>query len=155
MNDALSVRDAHPSDVPFLADSNAAMAWETERKTLDRRLLEPGIRSVFEKPARGFYLIAERDRQSVGCLLVTYEWSDWRNGDWWWLQSVYVVPDARRGGVFRAMHEEVARRTDLSENVVGLRLYVESENHRAQATYLSLGMHEAHYRLFERPRGAF
>jgi GNAT superfamily N-acetyltransferase len=155
MIDELSIRNANPSDIAFIADSNAAMAWETEQKQLERSVLEGGVGAVFDMPTRGFYLIAERDGRAVGCLLVTYEWSDWRNGDWWWLQSVYVVPDARRGGVFRAMHAEVARRADQAANVVGLRLYVESENRRAQATYLSLGMHEAHYRLFERPRGAF
>jgi len=155
MSDTLSIRDANPADVAFIADSNAAMAWETEQKTLERGLLERGIEAVFHVPTRGFYLVAERDGRAVGCLLVTYEWSDWRNGDWWWLQSVYVVADARRGGVFRAMHAEVARRAAQAPGVVGLRLYVETENRRAQQTYVALGMHEAHYRLFERPRGAF
>jgi GNAT superfamily N-acetyltransferase len=155
MTAALTIRDANIADLPYLADSNAAMALETERKTLDRGLLERGIRAVFERPARGFYLIAERDARAVGCLLVTHEWSDWRNGDWWWLQSVYVNADARRGGVFRALHAEVDRRARAAADVVGLRLYVETENQRAQSTYAALGWSEAHYRLFERPRGPF
>lgn len=155
MNDTLSIRDATVADLPFLADSNAAMALETERKTLDRSVLERGIRGVFERPARGFYLIAERDARAVGCLLVTHEWSDWRNGDWWWLQSVYVSADARRGGVFRALHAEVDRRARAAADVVGLRLYVETENRRAQQTYAALGWSETHYSLFARPHGPF
>jgi GNAT superfamily N-acetyltransferase len=155
MSDHLSIRDATRADLSFLVDSNAAMALETEGKVLDRAILERGIAAVFERPGRGFYLIAEREARAVGCLLVTYEWSDWRNGDWWWLQSVYVVAEARRGGVFRALHADVERRAHAASNVVGLRLYVESENHRAQQTYVALGMHEAHYRLFERPSGPF
>jgi GNAT superfamily N-acetyltransferase len=155
MTPALTIRDATIADLSFLADSNAAMALETERKTLDRGVLERGIRAVFERPARGFYLIAERDARSVGCLLVTHEWSDWRNGDWWWLQSVYVSVEARRGGVFSALHAEVDRRARAATDVVGLRLYVESENQRAQSTYAALGWGETHYRMFERPRSPF
>ncbi|MEO5561259.1 MAG: GNAT family N-acetyltransferase [Dokdonella sp.] len=155
MSNKLSIRDATKADLAFLVDSNAAMALETEGKNLDRAVLERGVSAVFERPGRGFYLIAEHESRSVGCLLITYEWSDWRNGDWWWLQSVYVTADARRGGVFRALHAEVDRRARAASNVVGLRLYVESENRRAQQTYVALGMHEAHYVLFERPRGPF
>ena len=86
---------------------------------------------------------------AVGSLLVTYEWSDWRNGAWWWIQSVYVMPDARRGGVFRSLHGEVAKRARATHDVIGLRLYVEQHNERAQATYRGLGMQRTHYQLFE------
>jgi GNAT superfamily N-acetyltransferase len=108
---------------------------------------------VLADPQRGFYLVAEQAANAVGCLLVTREWSDWRNGDWWWLQSVYVTPAARRTGVFRALHAEVARRARTTEGVVGLRLYVERDNHAAQATYAALGLVETHYRLLERAGG--
>src|SRR4051812_16330293 len=124
------------------------MAMETERKTLDRRVLQNGVESVFADARRGFYLIAERGVQ-VGCLLVTLEWSDWRNGDWWWIQSVYVTAPARRSGVFRALYAEVERRARASPGVVGLRLYVEQENEPALATYASLGMEDAGYRLLQ------
>jgi GNAT superfamily N-acetyltransferase len=144
------VRDAIASDLAFLVESNAAMALETERKRLDSETLMRGVAGVLQAPARGFYLIAERDGQVVGCLLVTREWSDWRNGDWWWLQSVHVVPAARRLGVFRALHAEVERRARDTPDVIGVRLYVEGENRRAQATYRSFGMNETGYRLFER-----
>ena len=153
MSDKLSILDAKRADVAFIADSNAAMAWETEQKTLDRGLLVQGIEAVFENPARGFYLMAERDGRAVGCLLVTYEWSDWRNGDWWWLQSVYVEPSARRSGAFRQMYAEVERRS-VDAGAAGLRLYVETDNLRAQTTYRALGMTRARYELFEIERSA-
>jgi GNAT superfamily N-acetyltransferase len=150
----VTIRDAQRGDIAFLVDCNAAMAMETEHRRLDRDVLARGVAAVFEWPERGFYLIAERAGDAVGCLLVTHEWSDWRNGDWWWLQSVYVMPTARRGGVFRALYAEVERRAASAAHVVGLRLYVEQDNARAQATYAALGMQESAYRLFERERDA-
>lgn len=145
---SLQIRAAALTDLPELAAWNAAMAWETERKRLDPATLERGIRGVFEQPQRGFYLVAERDGVAVGSLLVTYEWSDWRCGDFWWIQSVYVVPAARRSGVFRALHAAVAERA-RDAGAVGLRLYVETENARAQATYEGLGMQRCHYFMYE------
>lgn len=147
---ALLIRAATPADAPELLAWNAAMAWETEHKRLDPARLERGIAAVFERPQRGFYLVAERAGDAVGSLLVTYEWSDWRCGDFWWIQSVYVVPAARRGGVFRALYAEVERRA-AAAGAVGLRLYVETENQAAQATYAGLGMQRCHYLMYERP----
>jgi GNAT superfamily N-acetyltransferase len=151
--DGLLVRDASRGDVGFIAAANAAMALETEHKILDPQRLERGVAAVFDQPARGFYLVAERAGERVGCLMITREWSDWRAGDWWWLQSVYVVPAARRGGVFSALHAEVARRAHAVGDVVGLRLYVERDNLRAQATYASFGMHPTRYLVYERAHG--
>jgi len=145
---SLQIRAATPADVSDLAAWNAAMAWETEHKRLDPATLERGVRGVFEQPRRGFYLVAERDGAAVGCLLVTYEWSDWRDGDFWWIQSVYVVPAARRDGAFRALYADVAQRA-AAAGAVGLRLYVETENRRAQATYEGLGMQRCHYFMYE------
>ena len=142
------IRAATPTDLPELLAWNAAMAWETEQKRLDPVVLERGIRGVFEREQRGFYLVAEHDGAAVGSLLVTYEWSDWRCGDFWWIQSVYVTPAARRGGVFRALYAEVERRAGAA-GAVGLRLYVETENQRAQATYADLGMQRCHYWMYE------
>lgn len=144
-----TIRDATPADVDFIVDANAAMALETEGRALDRDVLVRGVAGVFADPRRGFYLVAERDGAAVGCLLVTREWSDWRNGEWWWIQSVYVRPAARRGGVFRALHAEAGRRARDADGAVGLRLYVENDNSPAQATYAALGMRDAHYRVFE------
>jgi GNAT superfamily N-acetyltransferase len=145
----LFIRPAEPKDVPFLVECNAAMASETEHKTLDREVLARGTRAVFDDPRRGFYLVAELDGDPAGCLLITYEWSDWRNGDWWWFQSVYVTPAARRAGIFRALYAEVERRARAA-GAVGLRLYVERDNERAQRTYASLGMEEEAYRMLRR-----
>lgn len=147
---SLSIRVAALTDLAELVAWNAAMAWETEHKQLDPAILERGIRGVFEQPRRGFYLIAERDGTPVGSLLVTYEWSDWRCGDFWWIQSVYVIPDARRCGVFRALYAVVEQRA-AAAGAVGLRLYVETENQRAQATYAELGMQRCHYWMYEAP----
>lgn len=145
-----SIRTAVRADIEFLVEGNAAMAVETEARTLDRSVLAGGVEGVFADPRRGFYLIAERAGERIGCLLLTFEWSDWRNGDWWWIQSVYVIPSARRSGVFRALHAEVQRRAREAVDVVGLRLYVEHENLAAQATYAALGLDDSGYRLLQR-----
>lgn len=142
------VRAATRADITFLVEANAAMAWETEEKRLDRELLTRGVAAVFDEPRRGFYLIAERDAAAAGCLLITYEWSDWRNGDWWWIQSVYVRPDDRRHGVFRSLYRQVEATARATPGVVGLRLFVEWENERAQRTYAALGMQQEHYHMY-------
>jgi GNAT superfamily N-acetyltransferase len=151
MEGLMVIRDATRKDIPFLVDSNASMALETEDRELDRTLLSAGVDGVFDHPQRGFYLVAEEADRRIGCLLITFEWSDWRNGLWWWLQSVFVVPDARRRGVFQALYADVERRARDAADVIGLRLYVERENTRAQATYLGRGMCETPYRFFEAP----
>ncbi|HET7931739.1 MAG TPA: GNAT family N-acetyltransferase [Rhodanobacteraceae bacterium] len=149
MNAAIRVRTAERADIPFLVDGNAAMALETEHKQLDRDVLARGVAAVFDDPRRGFYLIAEHAGEAAGCLLMTREWSDWRNGDWWWFQSVYVTPALRRHGVFRALYADVEQRARAA-GAVGLRLYVERENLHAQQTYSSLGMEEEPYRMLRR-----
>lgn len=147
---AVRVRAAQAQDRAILVEFNAAMARETENKTLDAGVLAAGVGSVLAEPERGFYLVAECDGGIAGCLMITFEWSDWRNGDWWWLQSVYIAPSFRRQGVFRSLYAEVERLARAAPRVVGVRLYVERDNVRAQQTYASLGMHEAHYRMFEK-----
>jgi GNAT superfamily N-acetyltransferase len=143
------IRDATRDDVAFLADCNIAMAWESEQKKLDRDVLTRGIVAVFDHPERGFYIVAERDGKPAGSLLITHEWSDWRNGGWWWIQSVYVMPDARRCGVFTSMYRAIESRARATSSVIGLRLYVEKENTGAQSTYAALGMEPAHYSLYQ------
>ncbi len=147
----IRIRAARTDDCESLAAFNAAMALETEDKSLDPAVLRAGVARVLAEPARGFYLVAEIDGAAAGCLMVTFEWSDWRNGDWWWLQSVYVAPAHRRHGVFRALYAEVERRAIERNDVVGVRLYVERDNVRAQRTYASLGLREEHYRLYGKP----
>ncbi|MFO1508031.1 MAG: GNAT family N-acetyltransferase [Lysobacterales bacterium] len=146
---AVAVRNARVDDAPFLVECNLAMALETERKSLDRGVLTLGVAAVFDDPRHGFYLVAEYGGAPAGCLQVTFEWSDWRNGDWWWLQSVYVVPDARRHGVFRALFAEAEKRARAAD-AVGLRLYVEQGNDRAQRTYAALGLRDEPYRMMFR-----
>jgi len=146
----ITVRAAQRDDIDTIVDFNAAMALETESKTLPRAMLHAGVTAVFDEPRRGFYRIAEIDGEIAGCLMVTFEWSDWRNGDWWWLQSVYVKQEYRRHGVFRAMYHDVERAAQASPAVVGIRLYVERENHRAQSTYVSLDMIEEDYFMYRK-----
>lgn len=142
------IRPATRADAAHLVAWNAALAEETEDKSLRRSTLKAGVAGVFDDPALGFYLIAEVDGKPAGGLLITYEWSDWRDGRFWWIQSVYVVPEARRRGIFRAMHAEAGRRARAA-GAVGLRLYVELENTRAQQTYESLGMQRCRYHMYE------
>jgi GNAT superfamily N-acetyltransferase len=146
----LFVRPARADDAGDIARFNAAMAHETEGKALDPATLRSGVEAVLANSRHGFYLVAEVAGVTAGCLMVTYEWSDWRNGQWWWLQSVYVPETFRRRGVFRALHAEAERRARATAGVIGLRLYVERENVNAQQTYARLGMHDAGYRLYER-----
>ncbi|MDR3443910.1 MULTISPECIES: GNAT family N-acetyltransferase [unclassified Dyella] len=145
---SIAIRTATRDDIAHIARWNLAMAWETEYKSLDSAVLERGVTAVFDEPRRGFYLVAQRGNEPVGCLLVTYEWSDWRAGDFWWIQSVYVAESARREGVFRQLYEEAKQRAALA-GAVGLRLYVETENERAQRTYAGLGMERCHYFMYE------
>lgn len=143
------VRSAVRTDVAFLVECNIAMAKETEHKALDRKTLTHGATAAFDDPRRGFYLVAEYDGEPAGCLMITFEWSDWRNGYWWWFQSVYVTPHARQHGVFHALYAEVERRA-RAQGAVGLRLYVERNNALAQHTYASLGMEEEPYKMLGR-----
>ena len=148
----LLIRDATPDDHVFLVGCAAAMALETEHKQLDAARLARGVQTLLAQPARGFYLIAERAGTRVGTLMVSYEWSDWRGGDFWWIQSVDVLPEARRGGVYRALHMATRTRAQ-SAGAVGLRLYVEQDNTRAQRSYAALGMRRTAYALFEQEFG--
>jgi len=132
-----------------IAAFNLAMARETEDKALDPERLAAGVRAVFEDPARGDYAVAELGGRVVGCLLLTREWSDWRDGTFWWIQSVYVAPEARGRGVFRALWEHVAAQARATPGVCGLRLYVERANERARSVYEAVGMRRSHYEMFE------
>ncbi len=149
MNPAPRVRPAGEGDVARLRDWAGAMALETEHKVLDPDTVERGIRAVLEQPRRGAYFVAERGGEPAGTLMLTYEWSDWRNGDWWWIQSVYVAPGHRRQGVYAALYAHVLASAQADAAVCGLRLYVERDNANAQRTYESLGMVDAGYRMYE------
>lgn len=147
---AWRVRPASPDDAALIVRFNRALARETEDRELDREVLEAGVGRLLSEPHRGRYFLAEAagGGDIVGQLLVTHEWSDWRNGDVWWIQSVYIPPPHRRRGVYRALHERV-REEAGRRGAVGLRLYVDRDNRGAQATYRSLGMEESRYLMFE------
>lgn len=145
----MHVRLATQDDLELLVDFNACLARESEGRELDTERLRRGVAAQLADPARGRYHLAERDGAVLGGLAVTREWSDWRHGWFWWIQSVYVRPEARRGGVYRALHTAVRDAALAAGDVCGLRLYVERENHGAQRTYAAVGMAEAVYALWE------
>jgi ribosomal protein S18 acetylase RimI-like enzyme len=146
---ALRVRPAYPREIATLVEFNRALARETEERELALDRLTAGVEAVFSEPSRGVYYLALRGEEALGGLLVTGEWSDWRNGVFWWIQSVYVVPAARGQGVFRELYRHVLERARANPEVCGLRLYVDHANESAQAVYHRLGMHAARYRMFE------
>jgi GNAT superfamily N-acetyltransferase len=144
----LAIRRATPADAVVVARFNAALAWESEHKRLDPGVLAAGVAAVLADPAKGFYVLAERGGEAVGQSSITFEWSDWRNGWYWWVQSVYVVEAERRGGVFRALFGHLRDAALADPTVIGLRLYVERDNDRAMRTYAAMGMTEEPYNLY-------
>lgn len=142
------VREARPDDVDTLVEGNRAMAQETEALELDLEQLRSGVKAVFDEPSRGRYWLDEVAGRVRGQLLVTYEWSDWRAANVWWIQSVYVWPNHRRQGVFRRLYDHVEREARAG-SAAGLRLYVDHSNALAQKVYARLGMDGDHYQLFE------
>jgi GNAT superfamily N-acetyltransferase len=149
----LTVRPAGIDDVDAIVRFSAAMAWETEQRRLDQAILREGTLSLLRTPSLGFFMVAEAktDGRSVvvGQLMITYEWSDWRNGSFWWIQSVYVDSAWRRQGVFRRMHETVLTAAKAAPDACGVRLYVEQENKAAQTVYLRLGLLPSGYKVYE------
>ncbi len=146
----LEIRDARAADVRFLVAGNRSMARETEGVELDPALLEPGVAAVLADPALGRYFVAEASGAPLGQLMLTYEWSDWRNGAFWWIQSVFVIPEQRGRGVFSALYRHAADLAGRTPGVCGLRLYVDRGNARAQDIYAHLGLHHSNYEVMER-----
>lgn len=144
-----SVRSARGGDLERLVSFNRAMALETEGKDLPVDVLERGMGRVLADRLRGRYFVAELGGEVVGGLMLTLEWSDWRDGWFWWIQSVYVEPSSRRRGVYRALYEHVLDQARAEEDVCGVRLYVEESNEPARAVYERLGMTPTSYRLYE------
>jgi len=144
----MNIRLADKDDIQALVGFNQAMALETEGKKLEASVLTPGVAAVFEDSNKGFYVVAD-DESVVGGLLITYEWSDWRNKWFWWIQSVYILPEFRGQSIYRAMYAFVKQLADSRGGVCGFRLYVERENVHAQKVYEQLGMHESHYLAYE------
>lgn len=145
----MNIRLANASDAADLVDFNQAMALETEGKRLDSQVLKSGVEAVFSDEKKGFYVVTEADAKIVGGLMVTFEWSDWRNGWFWWIQSVYILPEYRGRRIYRLMYEFVKDKANQEKNVCGFRLYVEKENVNAQKVYEKLGMESSHYLMYE------
>jgi GNAT superfamily N-acetyltransferase len=147
----LTIRRATPADLTTVVDFNGRLAEESEGKSLDRVRLTAGVTAVLAAPEhKGPYFLACDGDTPVGQMQVTFEWSDWRNGWFWWIQSVYVVPEARRRGIFRTLFEHVCQAARSDPQVIGLRLYVERDNTRAHQTYLNLGLSWTSYQVMER-----
>ncbi|HYG04417.1 MAG TPA: GNAT family N-acetyltransferase [Chryseosolibacter sp.] len=144
----ITIRKATVEDISTLVDFQVRLALETENLQLDVKILTKGIQSLLSDPSKGFYNIAVDNNHIVGCHMITYEWSDWRNGMIWWLQSVYVVDAYRKKGVFKLMFEHISQQAKNS-GIAGLRLYVDKTNTRAQKVYESMGMNGEHYSVYE------
>ncbi len=149
----MGIRTANTSDAPTIARFNAAMALESESIELDMGVLTAGVQAALSDPGKAFYLISETDGVPVGQLMVTFEWSDWRNGWIWWIQSVYVEPEHRRKGVYSGLYQRLQELAAERGDVRGIRLYVMRENNTAKRTYESLGMHHSEYDLYETELG--
>ncbi len=145
----MKIRLADQSDINALVGFNQAMALETEGKELDAGILRPGVAAVFADPNKGFYVVASDAERIAAGLLVTFEWSDWRNKWFWWIQSVYVRPEHRGRSVYRQMYNFVKELAELRMDVCGFRLYVENDNTNARSVYEKLGMSESHYLMYE------
>jgi ribosomal protein S18 acetylase RimI-like enzyme len=145
----MEIRKAIPADVPVIVEFQQAMALETEALKLDENTLNRGVANVFKDPSKGFYLVARHRERVVASMLLTPEWSDWRSSLFLWIQSLYVIPEYRRKGIFRMMYEHVMQLVQGSEDYAGIKLYVDKDNLPAQAVYRRVGMKDSHYNLFE------
>lgn len=145
----MNIRLAHATDAVALVEFNQAMALETEGKTLAAEVLGPGVEAVFADDEKGFYVVAEDDGKIVGGLMVTYEWSDWRNKWFWWIQSVYIRPEARGRSIYTSMYDLVKKMARQRGDVFGFRLYVEKDNAHAMRVYEKVGMESSYYVMYE------
>jgi GNAT superfamily N-acetyltransferase len=148
-NSRIFIRDATARDAAIIADFNCRLAWDSEGKNLEQAVIDLGVRLALEKPELCRYFLAEVDGQVVGQTMITYEWSDWRAGVCWWIQSVYVVAEYRKQGVFRALFEHIHELARNDPDARGLRLYVEQHNEPALATYRRMGMSPSGHLLYE------
>lgn len=143
------IRKAKMQDLRALVQFNQAMAQETEALTLDETTLIKGVNTLLNHPEKGFYLVAEIEGEIVGSLMVTFEWSDWRAKDYYWIQSVYIRPQNRRRGIYAKLYAEVKQLAAANGGAASFRLYVEQENTTAQQTYQALGMKQSYYLMYE------
>ena len=145
----MNIRIAKAVDAPDLIEFNQAMALETEGKRLETDILKSGVEAVFNDEKKGFYVVAEEESKIIGGLMITFEWSDWRNSWFWWIQSVYILPEARGRKIYSRLYDFVKSKAREDGNVCGFRLYVEKENVNAQKVYEKLEMKASHYFMYE------
>lgn len=145
----MKVREAKPDDISFIVDFQVAMAKETENVELHRPTVELGVKAALNDPSKGKYYVTETKEKIIGSLLTTYEWSDWRNGTVLWIQSVYILPEFRRKGVYRNMYLHLKNKVGEDDKLKGIRLYADKSNTPAHKTYENLGMSPDHYVTFE------
>ena len=145
----MNIRIANFKDADSLVEFNQAMALETEGKHLDAAILQSGVEAVFTNQDKGFYVVAEDNGQIIGGLMITFEWSDWRNKWFWWIQSVYILPEARGRKIYSHLYNFVKEKARTQTDICGFRLYVERENAHAQKVYEKLGMSGSHYLMYE------
>ena len=149
INKEIVIRLAEIRDVLVITKFNQAMAFETEKKELIPKVVSKGVKKILMNSNLGFYVIAERDKEVIGSLMVTTEWSDWRNGMFWWIQSVYIKPNERRKGIYTKLYNFIKESANNNPSICGFRLYVEYENILAKNSYEALGMMETGYRIYE------
>ena len=145
----MEIRRATLNDIKTIAEYNYNLAFETEDKKLDMEILTKGVKNLIEDENKGIYHVCEIGDKVIGQIMYTFEWSDWRNGTFLWVQSVYVDKEYRGKGVFKKLYNYIKDICDNDENICGIRLYVERENYVAQKTYSNLGMHECNYHMYE------
>lgn len=150
MNEEITIRTAEKKDASAMIEFNQAMAFETEGKRLETEVITNGVKAVFEDERKGFYIVAENEKgEIIGGLMITFEWSDWRNAWFWWIQSVYILPEGRGKKIYSQLYDFAKQKAREQGNVCGFRLYVEKENLHAQNVYEKVGMDETHYLMYE------
>ena len=150
-----TIRRATKKDIPYIIAFNQAMALETENVSLSLPVLTRGVETVFNDDSNGFYIVCEQNQQACACLMITYEWSDWRNGQFWWIQSVFVEKQYRNQGIYKKMYQFIKTLADNDKNICGIRLYVDGLNDSAKIVYNRLGMEQSNYQLFEYSKEKF
>jgi ribosomal protein S18 acetylase RimI-like enzyme len=145
----MNIRRAEIKDRETIVAFNKEMGFETESVELDSDVLARGVEELLNDTNKGFYILAEVNGKVVGQLMITYEWSDWRNANFWWIQSVYILPEYRQQGVYKSLYKYIYEIAAADKNVCGLRLYVDRKNERAKKAYENLGMVQSHYDMFE------
>ena len=145
----MEIRKAKPSELATLVSFQQKMAQETENLELNQDILNKGVKAVFDDQNKGIYYVAVENNEVIASLMITFEWSDWRNGQVYWIQSVYVLPAHRGKGVYKQMYLHLKKVVDETPGILGLRLYVEKDNLNAQKVYSKLGMDGEHYKMFE------